>query len=229
MVHAFDHYWNDEKPWTKCDFHKQWCAAAKRGIEDRRSASLTLPGEHATFGGKVATGFVLSSEHNMLLCSYSGDGSIDIKKCWPQGRNQYGCIPGCHQIGVNSAPEWCNPPSTGLSMGTGRCAWKPTDLKVMLELAKSSGGEGYNEVVLDEGVFHKNLPSSVEAFFYYYDETTFGREKKTEDAERLKTIRAQHAHFLEDFGLDASVVPLLRQLPSGNFELDAHDVDGVDS
>ena len=83
-------------------------------------------------------------------------------------------------------------------------AWRPADFGVYLQRTGTWGREvgapyhrelGYNEILVDGDWWTAHLPDAVEAFFHG-GESALARE--------------QHRRFLQEFGLTADQVPLVR-------------------
>jgi len=189
-----------EDMWVPCFGDYEWCMPLK----DRVSASIINTAIRGLFKGDNG-GYVISASRNEMLCAWAVDaGSVNLV-CQPPGKSP-DCVPGCM---VKAAPSdkdsyrahaWCE--SYGLpAPGDTLCPWGPSHVSEMVQQheknRKARTGALYNEVILDGGHYLRNLPYSIEAFYYTSDETS-------------NHVWRAHQAFLKAYSIPASRVPLLR-------------------
>jgi len=189
LVHMFDLLGRSlDQPWLPCR-EDNWCYK----YSDRLSFSIINAELPYLFNQKYAAGFIASPTKADLLCSWFIDYGTMDKLCDPPGvRND--CLPGCW-VGT---PNWCS----GQPDHIWDCAFPPSLTKEMLEnhmmrmgrTGQRHLGAAYNEVILSWKSLVRNLPESIEAFFF----VDWGAED---------LARRAHERFLNDH--PGSKVPLL--------------------
>ena len=145
LVHAFDNTEAfDPGPWLPCP-ESEWC----RQFGDRISASVINQRQPTVFTQSTA-GLVLSPQTD-IHCSYVADGGTMSKFCGPGA--PAACVPGCADR-TTGEPAWCE---TG-SVNIWDCAFRPTDVEVMLRHHRNERATAYNEVVVDPRNWEQRLP-----------------------------------------------------------------------
>ena len=161
------------------------------------------------------SGVVLSPQYNRLLCSYSFDSGTIMRTCG--AKQGAACIPGCTKNGRN---VWCE---EGAGNHKWPCAWRPQDLKPMLELRErlrinQRKPEGktwddhkfYNELIFSADRYVGALPRSIEAVFYLKG----GDCGDVFDGPKcLEYAVEAHASMRAHFGLTDEELPLLELDP----------------
>ena len=159
-------------------------------------------------------GFVMSPEHNRLLCSYAFDAGTLERTCQPPSEQ---CIPGCTHPSNWPNTLWCE-----RNNHPWPCAWRPAALKEMLHVREelrtaNVKPEGkfwddhkfYDELIFDADRFRSTLPASIEAVFYLEGDCADATDgPKCEDY-----ARGAHARMKKRFGLTDAQLPLLRLDP----------------
>ena len=159
-------------------------------------------------------GVVVSPGASRLLCSYPADGATRSTACHPPGASKT-CLPGCSE-NVADPDTWCQVTErTGtVGVGCGHLAFPANrfhqmltayELRVKLDVRPGHGCNHcsqYNEIVLDGGAWVRNMPRTIEAFFF---PDVKACDSKTSACQ--SHVRAAHARFKQHYGVE---VPLLR-------------------
>ena len=165
------------------------------------------------------SGVVLSPRHNALLCSYSFDSGTIDRTCKAAAKSGGSCVPGCTKDGRN---QWCEEGANGANHKW-PCAWRPTDLRPMLELRERlrvnlRKPEGktwddhkfYNELIFSAETYVGALPQSIEAVFFLKG----GDCGDVFDGPKCEGYAVQaHRTMRAHFGLSGEEMPLLRLDP----------------
>lgn len=185
LVHVFDGFVRT--------LDEPWLIGSNGGVPaDRISASLVNSRIRRLFSGNQAAGFVLSYEHNSILCAWAVDAGTMSRNCNPPGPSA-SCTPGC-----SGGEKWCEVEPTNY------CPWGKGHLRDMVQQHEWLGAHNYNEVIIDARVFEQSTPFSIEAV------VSFGGGG-ADEARRVQRLLVEH------FDLPSGVIPLLRaDLEGGN-------------
>jgi len=237
FISQFDQQHGGEKSWLPMDEEHSL------HLSDRFEGTCINRDYSHGIWSKQLPGVVIASGAVAIKCGYSGDGSTNGYKtaCLPAGRGCYderlkqelgptalwkdalrrddrsclkpwgwksvddGCLSACHRSGrVNRcSANLCNlEKGTCSSTVRSLCSWGAEDLPKLL-LHQKLGHRKINELVFDARPWVANLPATIEAFFVPND-------ARPED---VASAIAAHADFLEYYGVDQSVTPLLVMTP----------------
>ncbi|KAF4661876.1 hypothetical protein FOL47_006508 [Perkinsus chesapeaki] len=114
-------------------------------------------------------GTVEDPDFTEVTCAYSEDGGT-------MDRSNAGC--GCHS-GDDQCEAWGDNNSCALEgpvADLSVCWWGPNDLQNMMENQKGV----YNEVVISSATYLKNLPESIQAFFFIANNSLSETETRTQ-------------------------------------------------
>lgn len=156
-------------------------------FSDRVSASM-MNAQVPYYYDMEAGGMILDPALATILCSWAFDGGTMGMQGDPEQ------TPGCYG-------KKCEPGNAGY------CYWEPGQEKQMMQQQRNRPqGQGcgqptcgYNEIVLSGATWQSSLPGLIQAF--YFPVGGMSAEEK---------VRKHHQNFLTAFGLESSLVPLLR-------------------
>lgn len=216
LIHQIDMTENPEYPWKACP---QYChgfgqVCGCHFLRDRLSSSLIfaemprvgLDGGIPIYSEK-AGGVIYHTDDGMtrIFCAFAGDAGTRARVCDPPGASG-SCTPGC----TDEWHQWCNGAAGQGDVWCNGDPWSPDMLSFMLEgyRRRRPPFAGYNEFVIDAEHFMGNLPNSIEAFWYPLTDGC----ADLSDRCQMK-VKEAHVHFLQEYRLDASDVPLLGLRP----------------
>lgn len=170
---------------------------AYQGMRERRDRkAVPLIFEHG--------GGVVVAPSTRLKCMYGDDGATHFAK---------GSNPGCWEPYCDAANPQRSDSTDGSLCGFGgnscvRNAWRPSDLKTMLELYQAHSQpytspqffSGYNELIFSTEEWNGNMPHTIEAFFIIRNGHSYSTAGLGARA---------HYDFVSQFGVDPQEVPLL--------------------
>jgi len=155
LVHQFGYEYYDDR-------HEPWRMRDDRAWRGARSAMLIMHGQRPDpdGSGRIGVfrqnvgGYILRADALRLKCSYPQDGETQDSPC--------------------SWNQWCPASQTWYNLYAKRCAYPPGRLDGMLRMylrlhqhsRSANNHRGYNELVFDDATWQRNLPRTIEAFFY---------------------------------------------------------------
>lgn len=146
-------------------------------------------------------GFIINASAVRLLCAWAFDANSRERLCDLGQSKRFKCIPGCQSKGLNGPPRWCSSGcqsnASGLltePMSPCWCPWQATHLKSALMqqrawrpmLSRRRPPLLSNELILEAGLWVRNLPSTIEAMF-------LPAEASAREVEMLQRVRASFA------------------------------------
>jgi len=218
LVHQFGFEYYDDR-------HEPWRMRRDRAGRGARSAMLILNGQRPDpdGSGKIGVfrqnrgGYILRPDALRLKCSYPTDGETQDSPC--------------------SWGHWCPASQTWYNLYAKRCAYPPERLDGMLQMYMRlhqhtfdfNNHRGYNELVFDDSTWQRNLPRTIEAFFYLTNPACDPRWCRSDaiQAHRAYNLKYGTNVPLLTFNLSNWVEPFRPARPPTNCEqlLDAWDVD----
>ena len=186
LVNSFDMVTsaNYDRPWRPCE--RQFCM----GSASRLSCTMIRPNFTTIWADQLQGGFVMNPTTTAVRCAYARDG---------------------HTVNIPSGCRtWCY---LG-EMDFYGCAWRPEEMRDMLEEQQQRYGGGdaalpqyfgqilqdrYNEIVVDSASWMDAMPAAVEAIYVH----------AASSAEEDSHGRRVHATFVADYALEGRAVPPL--------------------
>jgi len=201
VMHQFDNFEANGRPWAPCDNSGQYRCKAN-DFNGRISTMIIFKSMHER-RDRVAIpligwgGGIVVNPNIKLKCAYGDDGST------------FRAPGGCYN-------SWCDPDNPfhgGSPCGFGGAnavdhAWHSYHLSSMLKLYNKHSQHykspqfysGYNELVYDASEWNQHLPGTVEAFFGLFTQNGYNPNGQT---------ASQHRAFLRMYGISDQDVPLL--------------------
>ena len=159
LLHQFDGQEDFEQGWRPCTHQSanRWCST----FSDRFASSIINRRLNSVFNDHGGLVFRMDPPNlNRILCSYNYDAGSMSMTCDPPGPSAT-CLPGCW----NLVPNWCT------LTRPWQCAWRPTELQLMLEghVQENAGTQAhYNEGGLTNSDLHGCSPDTASPLIAHF-------------------------------------------------------------